>query len=66
MDADYLRDAYAYAARTVVDAPPIFWNPRNRGHWVIAGYEAAHAASSAWEVFSSRIFTLCSFAAVLN
>ncbi|MBW2942476.1 cytochrome P450 [Zhongshania aquimaris] len=37
-------------------APPIFWTPRNNGHWVLAGHSANFEAARDVEAFSSEIF----------
>jgi cytochrome P450 len=41
-------------AQMVKDAPPVFWTPRNGGHWIIQGYEALFNAYRSPETFSSR------------
>ena len=39
LDPALLADPHERVREVVRDAPPVFWTPRNGGHWVIAGYE---------------------------
>jgi cytochrome P450 len=41
-------------AEIVREAPPIFWTPRNGGHWIIQGYEPLFNAYRDPETFSSH------------
>jgi cytochrome P450 len=41
-------------AEMVKQAPPVFWTPRNGGHWIIQGYEALFNAYRDPESFSSQ------------
>jgi len=34
-------------------APPIFWTPRNGGHWMVCGFSQVTKAARNWEDFSS-------------
>lgn len=53
-DARYAPDnLHAGIARLMEEAPPVFWTPRNGGHWVIAGYPELFEALRNTEVFSS-------------
>ena len=36
-DPSYLENPHARIAEMIRDAPPIFWTPRNNGHWMIIG-----------------------------
>jgi cytochrome P450 len=36
-------------------APPVFWTPRNEGHWVLTGHKENYEASRDTETFSSEI-----------
>lgn len=36
------------------DAPPVFWTPRNGGHWMLCSHEAVFRASRDTESFSSE------------
>jgi cytochrome P450 len=42
-----------HALKLVREAPPIFWTPRNGGHWVIKGHKAVFDASREIEIFSN-------------
>jgi cytochrome P450 len=37
------------------DAPPVFWTPRNGGHWIIRGHSAVFKASRQPELFTVEI-----------
>jgi cytochrome P450 len=54
-DADFLRDPFGRAAQILADAPPVFWTPRNGGHWMITRYDAIHRAARDWAKFSSML-----------
>src|SRR3546814_8965327 len=41
----------------VKNAPPVFWTPRNGGHWMIMSHEANFTASRDIETFSSNIIS---------
>ena len=53
-DPALVADPHARALEIATQAPPIFWTPRQGGHWVIAGYEANFEAGRDWESFSSE------------
>ncbi len=53
-DPAYLKDPHARVMEVLREAPPVFWTPRNGGHWLIAGHEAVFKASRDFESFSSR------------
>lgn len=38
------------------DAPPVFWTPRNGGHWVVQSHQAVFDAQRDTELFSSEPF----------
>ncbi|WP_372780948.1 cytochrome P450 [Litorivivens sp.] len=38
------------------NAPPIFWTPRNNGHWVLFGHQANFEAARDVETFSNEIY----------
>jgi cytochrome P450 len=52
-DPRLLRDAPARILEIAREAPPIFWTPRQGGHWVFAGHQAAFEGSRNWESFSN-------------
>jgi cytochrome P450 len=53
-DPALLKDAHARILQIATEAPPIFWTPRQGGHWVFAGHEAAFEGSRDWESFTSQ------------
>jgi cytochrome P450 len=54
-DPAYLQDPHTRIMQIIATAPPVFWTPRNSGHWMIIGHEAAFNASRDWESFSSEV-----------
>jgi cytochrome P450 len=54
-DQAYLQDPHTRIMQMMANAPPVFWTPRNSGHWMIVGHEAAFNASRDWESFSSEV-----------
>jgi cytochrome P450 len=53
-DPALLADAHGRILDIATNAPPIFWTPRQGGHWVFAGHEAAFEGSRDWESFTSQ------------
>jgi cytochrome P450 len=43
-DPGLIESGHARVLEIVRDAPPIFWTPRNGGHWIIAGHEPVSKA----------------------
>jgi cytochrome P450 len=56
-DPAYVADPHARVLDLVEHAPPIFWTPRNGGHWVVLPYQPMLEAFRNWEVFSSEHFS---------
>jgi cytochrome P450 len=54
-DPAYLRDPHARIMELLAQTPPVFWTPRNGGHWMIAGHEAVFKASRDFASFSSQM-----------
>jgi cytochrome P450 len=54
-DEGLSRDPHARVLELVQTAPPIFWTPRNGGHWMLTSYEANSEAGRMPELFSSAI-----------
>ncbi len=44
-DPQLLAEGHKRIAEIAREAPPVFWTPRHGGHWVVAGHDAAYAAS---------------------
>src|SRR5579862_4880968 len=55
VDPGYLKDPHGRVMQLLAEAPPVFWTPRNGGHWLIVGYEAVFKASRDPETFSSQV-----------
>lgn len=55
LDPGLARDPHARVRELVRTAPPIFWTPRQEGHWVLLGHAANFAAARDWEHFSSEM-----------
>lgn len=51
-------DLHDYVMHLMKDAPPIFWTPRNGGHWVSARHQTVSDMARNTEVFSSRSMQL--------
>jgi cytochrome P450 len=54
-DPDYLKDPHARILDILSKTPPVFWTPRNGGHWMICGHKANFEASRDIETFSSEV-----------
>jgi cytochrome P450 len=54
-DPGLLADSHARLLEIARTAPPVFWTPRQGGHWVFAGHEAAFEGSRDWETFTSQV-----------
>lgn len=52
-DPGIIDNPHDHALKLVREAPPIFWTPRNGGHWVIKSHKAVFEASRDIEAFSS-------------
>jgi cytochrome P450 len=53
-DPGLLRDPHERVRQILAEAPPVFWTPRNLGHWVAMGHEAVFEVARDWERFSSE------------
>jgi cytochrome P450 len=51
-DPRMIENSHARVLEIVRDAPPVFWTPRNGGHWIIAGHSAVFRASRDPESFT--------------
>ena len=54
-DPAYLADPHDRILELVAEAPPIFWTPRNGGHWMLMSHEANFGAARDTENFSSEL-----------
>jgi len=53
-DPAYLQDPHARVLELVRNAPPVFWTPRNGGHWMLISHAAVFKAARDVESFSSQ------------
>ena len=53
-DPGLLANPHERVLDLVKTAPPIFWTPRNGGHWVVMSHEGNFDAARDWETFSSE------------
>jgi cytochrome P450 len=54
-DAALTTDPHERIRELIREAPPVFWTPRNEGHWVLTGHQENYEASRDTETFSSEI-----------
>jgi cytochrome P450 len=54
-DPGLLADPHTRVLDLLDKAPPIFWIPRQGGHWMAIGHEANFEISRSWELFSNEI-----------
>jgi cytochrome P450 len=54
-DPDYLADPHRRILEMMGTVPPVFWTPRNGGHWMLMSHAANFEASRDPETFSSEI-----------
>ena len=65
-DPGILENAHARAAQVVKEAPPVFWTPRNGGHWVLRSHDAVFKASRDPEAFSSEMAPFAQIKAMME
>ena len=53
-DPGLLKDPHGRALELATHAPPVFWTPRQGGHWVFVGHEANFELGRDWESFTSQ------------
>jgi len=53
LDRELIENPHNHALNMVKDAPPIFWTPRQGGHWVLKGHNAVFEGSRDIDIFSS-------------
>lgn len=54
-DPALLKDPHARILDLHKNAPPVFWTPRNGGHWMLLSHQANFEASKDTETFSSEM-----------
>jgi cytochrome P450 len=55
LDPGLLKDPHERVREILREAPPLFWTPRNQGHWVAMGHDAVYEIARDWERFSSEV-----------
>jgi len=65
VDPALLRDPHERVRELLRTAPPVFWTPRNGGHWVAMGHAEIFQASRDTESFSSAFLPPDQFAQFL-
>lgn len=55
-DPAYIADPHTRLLDLIENAPPIFWTPRNGGHWIFLSYAANFAAARDTTTFSSEMW----------
>jgi cytochrome P450 len=63
-DPAYVADPHRRILELVKNAPPIFWTPRNGGHWMLMSHAANFNASRDTESFSSEFIPRAELAAM--
>jgi cytochrome P450 len=64
-DPAYVADPHQRVLDLVKNAPPVFWTPRNGGHWMLMSHAANFKASRDTESFSSEFIKRDEMAAML-
>jgi cytochrome P450 len=55
LDPALLRDPHERVRELLRVAPPVFWTPRNRGHWVVTGHQENYTLSRDPANFTSEV-----------
>jgi cytochrome P450 len=58
-------DPHQRVLDVISKAPPVFWTPRNGGHWMLIGYDSVFKASRDTEAFSSAIVSAAQMKALM-
>lgn len=58
LDPALLRDPHERVRELLREAPPVFWTPRNRGHWVVTGHQENYTLSRDTVNFTSEVTTI--------
>jgi cytochrome P450 len=54
-DTGLLHDPHERIRLMLSEAPPVFWTPRNGGHWMVIGHHENYLASRDTAIFSSEL-----------
>jgi cytochrome P450 len=65
-DPGLLADPHERVREMLREAPPVFWTPRNRGHWMAIGRDAVFEVARDWERFSSEFLPRAQLEAMLG
>jgi cytochrome P450 len=57
LDPALLRDPHERVRELLRVAPPVFWTPRNRGHWLVTGHVENYTLSRDTVNFTSEVMT---------
>jgi cytochrome P450 len=64
-DPALMIDPHKRVLEVIAKAPPVFWTPRNGGHWMMIGYDAVFKASRDTEAFSSAVVSAAQMKALM-
>ena len=64
-DPAYLADPHKRVQDLLDNAPPVFWTPRNGGHWMLVSHAANFEAARDTETFSSEVIPHAQIEAIL-
>jgi cytochrome P450 len=64
-DPALMADPHKRVLDVISNAPPVFWTPRNGGHWMMIGYDAVFKASRDTEAFSSSVVSAAQMKALM-
>jgi len=64
-DPAYLADPHQRVQDLLENAPPVFWTPRNGGHWMLVSHAANFEAARDTETFSSEVIPHAQIEAIL-
>lgn len=65
-DPAYLADPHKRVLDLLENAPPVFWTPRNGGHWMLVSHAANFEAARDCEDFSSEVLPYEEMEALLD
>src|SRR5262245_57817939 len=65
-DPAYIADPHKRVMDLLENAPPVFWTPRNGGHWMLVSHAANFEAARDTETFSSEVIPHAQIEAILS